>query len=253
MAEQLKISSFFKVVQQLPAIDPDETKNEPVHSHFYKECLQEHCECQDERCLKAKSEINQKKELIRAKILKVEEAIELCSKVLFDKDEEIINLRKQFDSIETSEHIGSLSEISSQQHSTEEKPLSFIAFAKEFSTEELSFLRSFRTTKSDDSTFVATTMKYLYKQNLSVLKEKSVTGRSTKAGEKKEPITPEKYDVISNIFTERINLIMKDAIERNNRIKSINKLIKDAIHNINKATQTSEIEKNACKHLDFDK
>lgn len=259
MADQSKISKFFKRVKELPPIEPDEKGDECVHSQFYKDCLQKQHECQDERCINAKNEINQKREVIRGKLRQAEEAIKLCSMVLLEKDEEIENLRKQLESIGTNGNFGSLPDISSkpitkpQSTTTEEEPLSFIGSANYFTTEELSFLRSVGATGSDDSTFVASSVKFLYKQNLSVLKKKSVTGRSTKPGGAKQPITPKKYNVLLDIFTERINLITEDVIERKSRIKCMNKLIKDAIHNINKTTQANEIEKNACKQLEFNK
>lgn len=84
-------------------------------------------------------------------------------------------------------------------------------------------------------------MKYLYTQNLIALKGKSVTGKSTK-GNAKEPVTPKKYEVLTQMLKERIqSIVVKDSTECQSRIKALNNLIKNAINNINRSTQKNYI------------
>lgn len=225
-----------------------------VHTQFYRDCLDENTnECQNESCVKAKSELNKNKEEIREKIRTIEEAISMCKSILSDKDDEIERLKKQAGTV-TANIIASSSDTppnAPQPNVSEEKNKSFIAFSTDFTEEELSHLRSISAINSGDSTFVAHCVKYLYKQNLSVLKDKSVTGNSRTRGQVKQPVTPRKYKIISEIFMERVNLITKNANESEARAKGLNIFIKNAIYNINRTTQTNEIEKNACEQLDL--
>lgn len=261
MGDQPKISVFFKEIKSLPVEKSTSEKiSRPVgvHNQFYNDCLQQQHECQNELCVKAKCELYKKKEEIREKIRKNEDAIRICSMVVSEKDQEIERLRKQFESIETNEsqlsNFNTVPDIASQSisnatASAEKETMSFGAFLNDFTEQELAVLRSVGDNSRDDSTFVSSAMKYLYKENIDVLKQKSLTGRTTKSGQTKQPMTPEKYDTLSRIFSERINAITSDHIQKEIRTKRFNKFIKDAINNINKATQTKEIEKKACELL----
>lgn len=259
MSEQPKISVFFKEVKTVPVEKNTISPSVSVHNQFYKNCLQQQHECQNELCVKTKRELLKKKEGIREKIRKNEEAIRICSMVLSEKNEEIARLHGEIESIETSEtqlsNSNSVPDIASQQSisnvtaNAEERTISFGTFLNEFAELELAELRSVGDSIRDDSTFVASSVKYLYKENLGVLKQKSLTGRTTKSGQTKQPMTPQKYDTLSRIFIERINGITNDHIEKESRTKCFNRLIKDAINNINRATQTKEIEKKACELL----
>lgn len=71
----------------------------------------------------------------------------------------------------------------------------------EFLTDsQLSELRLIGKDKSKDSTFVLSVVRQLYANNLSIVKNKSVCGRKNK----KEPMTPEKSNVLKEIFNQRL-------------------------------------------------
>lgn len=264
MSEQQKISSYFKQVKDVADIEPieGEKTEECVCNQFYKNCLkqqQEKKECPNELCVKLNSDINQKREQVREKIYNIEEAIRMVSMVLSEKNEEIERLKKQVaGNIATNSNRASRSrtppKITPQTNPPEEKKItkSFAAFTENFTEDELAELRSTGDTISKDSTFIFKCMKYLYKQNVIALKDKSVTGKSTK-GNSKEPVTPKKYEILSQMLTERIHsIVVKDSKECQSRIKALNSHIKNAINNINRSTQKNDIETNACKQLEFD-
>lgn len=260
MSNQTTINTYFKQIKVLPSIQPVETVESDT-SKFYKNCLEEKEDCNNESCIGKKNEINVKREEIRQKIQKTEEAIRVCSMILSEKDKEIELLRKQ----ENRNNMGLMSsttampEIAPQPtlntdgDEEEKEATMFSAFSTDFSEEDLAMLRSIGGDRREDSTFVASSMKCLYKNDLSVLEQKTLTGRSTRPDRLVYPVTPKKVEILSNIFNERMNSITHDEIEKTTRNKYLNKYIKDAITNINKTAKTKETEKNACKQLQEEK
>lgn len=252
MSKQKKISNFFNNVKVLPEIQSNESEsrsNEPDHRVFYKSCLNEQNQCQNEFCINKKNELEQKKEEVLKKIKKNEDAIKICANILSRKEEEIKKLHQDVERLEIKEKIVLATGAILNTNTNENCMESFSTFGNNFTAEELSQLRSIGLSSREDSTFVASCLKFAYKENISILKTKSVTGKTTKSSQTKEPVSPKKMEMFSKIFTERVNLITNDATEREARVKRFNKYIKDAINNINKSTQSKEIEKNACKML----
>lgn len=254
MSKQSEITSFFSQSKTVEIqLVERETAKKCVHTEFYKNCLEEQKnECRNGSCVKAIAEVSRKKEEMREKIRSIEEAISMCTSILSDKDVEIERLGKQADNF-TAKKNAPNNDIQSNAcgafNISTESVKSFATFSKEFTEDELSNLRSINAAKSGDSTFVATCVKYAYKQNLSALKNKSVTGKSRKHGQAKQPVTPSKYKRLSEIFAERVNMITKNVAESKARKNGFNKYMKDAISNINRKTQTDDVE-NACKQLE---
>ncbi|XP_037034283.1 uncharacterized protein LOC119073076 [Bradysia coprophila] len=98
-----------------------------------------------------------------------------------------------------------------------------------------------------DSTFIKDCLQYIYKKNLSVLCQKSVKGTSERVefsadGEEvkrhpaKDPITPEKYDRVKELFIDRISQCDIDPVSHGERLKeaNINRLMASGIKNISK-------------------
>lgn len=255
MSNQPRINTYFKQVKHLSEIQPVETA-ECVTSTFYKNCLEEKEQCNNELCIDKKNELNVKREEVIQKIRKIEEAMRVCSTILSEKDKKIDILRKQANgnSMSLISCAAALPKVASQPISNtegveEEEATIFSEFSTDFSAEDLAVLRSIGSAKREDSTFVATSMKCLYKDDLSILEQKTLTGRSSKTDRIVYPVTPKKVEILSKMFDERINSITHDEIEKISRNKCLNKYIKDAIMNINKIAKTKETEKNACKQL----
>lgn len=107
----------------------------------------------------------------------------------------------------------------------------FSRFADTFDQGELSSLRSIPSSSSKDSTFVLQTIRYLYKKDLSVLNSRtcsSLVGNKT-------PISPQKKDIIQEIFHERLNILKLDNIECNSRKNKLNELTMNGIANVRKS------------------
>lgn len=107
----------------------------------------------------------------------------------------------------------------------------FASFKKYFTEHELAGLRGLDFDKSSDSTFLRSCINALYAQNLSTIEFRTVTG--TKEREKtvmgkrvlipaREEITPEKMNILSSIFDERIEAIPNiDQLEKSKRVKNM--------------------------------
>lgn len=117
----------------------------------------------------------------------------------------------------------------------------FSQFADIFSQEELSALRSIPSSSSKDSTFVLQTIRYLYKENLSVLSSRT----SSSSRENKKPISPEKKNIIQQIFHERLNILKLDIIECNSRKNRLNELTATGINNVRKSFKRQSLERNS--------
>lgn len=81
-------------------------------------------------------------------------------------------------------------------------------------------------------------MRFIYADKVTTLKSKSVSGRTTKKDQPKEKFTPEKENIIRQIYAERLIDIKDD-----NRANKLNKLIKAALRNIVKNVEAVENEK----------
>lgn len=89
----------------------------------------------------------------------------------------------------------------------------FDRFRKFFSDRQLSSLRGLDFDRKTDSTFLKCALEFVYKDNLSALANKTVTGKIQNVAEGgilkrltlKEPITPQKVEILKEIFNERIS------------------------------------------------
>lgn len=113
-----------------------------------------------------------------------------------------------------------------------------------FTPNELKYLQCMSLEKDSDSTFVLHCMKFAYKQQTSVLKNKSRCGTKgriefTEDGKEihhpaKEPLTPHKVDRIRGMFIDRISKCEINSVEYGVRMKPtyVNQHIASAIKNI---------------------
>lgn len=114
-----------------------------------------------------------------------------------------------------------------------------------FTETELQSLRSVE----KDSTFVYKVVGYLYKANLVVLKNRCVQKKKRSAKtpdgkiiilESKPEITPDKKELVADMFLERLIIESKDDDEVKHRQKQLNKLLNSAITNYLKKNESSE-------------
>lgn len=113
-----------------------------------------------------------------------------------------------------------------------------------FSPYELKILQNMSLDKKKDSTFIHQCLEYAYKNDLCVLSNKTLKGKSesvkfTEDGKelhipKKYPLSPEKVDRIKQLFVERISKCKIDSASFEARMKdsNINKLFASSIKNI---------------------
>lgn len=106
----------------------------------------------------------------------------------------------------------------------------FKKFENKFDWIDLENLRSVKPGAKFDSTFVLNLVRLLYGSDLSKLKNKSVTGKIYK-GERKDPLTPEKKSLITEIIKERISSEQDNTAAQ--RMKQISRHMRAAIYNIN--------------------
>lgn len=106
----------------------------------------------------------------------------------------------------------------------------FSLFESTFLLTELQALRSISINRTGDSTFVLTSMRFLYKDNLNLLKSRT----STKPTETKQPITPSKKDIVTKIFRERLLVLGLCPSDFNTRFAKLNDHIKTALKNLSK-------------------
>lgn len=126
--------------------------------------------------------------------------------------------------------------------------LRFTGFSNIFTSNQLAELRTIGLSAREDSSFVSSVMKFLYAGRLTILKTKSVSGRSTKIDQPKEKITPEKENVIRKTFAERMIDVNDDKLGRE---KKLNKFIKDALINIGKSVEMKEKQKQIVRRLEY--
>lgn len=115
----------------------------------------------------------------------------------------------------------------------------FKDFEKQIHPKDMEFLRSIKPGPKADSSAVLSMMRILYRSNLSILKNKSVSGKSFK-GQAKEPLTPKKKQLIQAMMTERIQSEKTSNTEE--RIAKTSRHLRAAICNINNSKYTTEPE-----------
>lgn len=109
--------------------------------------------------------------------------------------------------------------------------LIFTKFKNKFNDNELATLRSIDSKISSDSSFILTCIRYLYKNDMNRLNNISVTGRSRIKNNQKVQMSPEKREIIAEIYKERLGSLNINENENIQRQKQVNEHIKRAIFN----------------------
>lgn len=219
---------------------------------FYRECLEaKKTKCNQQQCVELKSALESQIRLVQIKCKNTKEVIETCQCIISQKDDEIAALNKIIESLSSSTEainvpstsVASANSIlSSTEFEQQKDTLDFIEFANYFNESQLSELRSFGASKSEDSSFVNLALRSLYEGRLETLDAKTITGRG-RTGIEKGKMTPKKIEIIEEIFQKRLQHSSDDSNERICRKKRLNKLIKDAKCNIAKSIKKKRKKK----------
>lgn len=115
-------------------------------------------------------------------------------------------------------------------------------YSNHFDSHDMLKIRSIKPGIQQDSAFILTIMKSLYKNDVEKLKDRSATGRKFK-GIKKHEITLEKKEILENMLIQRVKSELHDKLGTTKnflkRIGRFNTLLRYAIGNL-----VSKIKKN---------
>lgn len=109
---------------------------------------------------------------------------------------------------------------------SQSKPVMFKNFESRVDSSMLKQLRNIPPGQKQDSTFILMMVRYLYREDRSILCDRTVSGKG------KTPITPTKKRVMDEMLKERVVAEEDDEFRVLHRTNRIGSLISDAIYNI---------------------
>lgn len=246
-----KITDFFNKQKTISNLNQPENVNRITDAeNFYQSCLRQK-ECEKNACIKLKTTLKAQLSELKAKHLDHDRKVKLCKSIVHDKNNEIARLEKiiRTSTTEQTEAISTGSSMIAASTENQISKLRFSEFSNDFTSQQLAELRSMGLNTRDDSSFVLLSLKFIYADRLSSLKNKSISGRTNKNVQSKEKITPEKETIIRKMFAERLLDVDDDKIERGKRL---NQLIKNALANIRRSVAAKEKEKQVVRQLEYD-
>lgn len=213
-----KITQFFmgKTPEKVH-VEKAKVNNENVRKKFYDDraSKKNHSrKCNLHECIKTKNSLTEKLKEMKEKKKQLQTAIDICIGVLKKKDERIKILKS-----------------ATMKLSERDTELIFTKFKNKFNDNELATLRSIDSKISSDSSFILTCIRYLYKNDMNRLNNISVTGRSRIKNNQKVQMSPEKREIIAEIYKERLGSLNINENENIQRQKQVNEHIKRAIFN----------------------
>lgn len=173
--------------------------------------------------------------ILEEKLRKNQAGITVCEKVIEEKD----NLIKELE-IKLADGITGDNDTLQATNSLDPTE-AYKEFTDNFTEDQICELRSINFNKCKDSTFVMMMIKATYNENLSVLKNKSITGRSRLNDKKNCPLTPEKLALFEKIYRKR--LLYSDNRERGARSSKFKKHVSSAILNLSRNDNKGKIIK----------
>lgn len=188
--------------------------NSFIFSGFINEIMSAEVIFADENCNveSCNSKINELKEEIAAIEIKISESKAKYGQMLIE------NLKNDVKLEELNEKL---------------QNLRYKEFSGDFAQNTLDVIRSIGVAKHDDPPFVRAAVQSLYASDLTVLKNKSVSGRSK--NKNKTQITPKKRIILEKLFNRRMEIIAATEVIDEKRKNALTKHIKAAIENINKS------------------
>lgn len=246
--DMASITDYFKKSKKAETLPSNNEQIQSSSEKFYRMAFAEQkSKCKKKSCIEIISALESQIKEMEEKNQNTKDAIITCESVIAEKNCQIKELEKKLSSTNvTSDSVATLNRDTGCDSN---EILIFHAFSNDFTSSQLANLREVSKEKRDDSKFISLALKSLYDKNLETLEMKSITGRSSKPGQKKEKMTPEKTAILGEIFHNRLQHATADLTERTNREKRLNKLIKDAQCNITKALKTQKAEKEVRRRL----
>lgn len=234
MASQ-QITDFFKASKKKPVVLPStEVKN--TTDQFYSLCLHEKLEnCKNPNCSKEKHELKVKRIEQEEKLKEINRAIDLCLAICRKKEEKIGQLMPKRKVPEKVNDPVACPGVPNDANKMLSK------FENDFTQNDLAKLRSMGTTKTDDSSFILNSIRFLYKNDTDKISSLSLTGRS-RGTAAKQKMSPQKYDTIKDLFTERLSSLELNSIDFAERSKELNKHMKNAFINVKRSGKSNNDE-----------
>lgn len=228
---QIAITDFYKSCKKNGSILPV-VEEKSVTDQFYSVCLSEKMtNCNN--CTKELNELKDKCDEQEKKLQEINRAIEICSGVIGKKEKKIDDLLSE---IKMREKFNEPVACSSESIRVNKN---FCMFENVLTLDELAKLRSIGPTKTDDSSFILNSVRFLYKNDVEKISSLSVTGFS-RGPVPKEKICTETYNTIKNLFIERLTSFQLESKEFTERSKNINKLLKNAFINIKRHGKSAD-------------
>lgn len=203
-----------------------ETRDESHNSHV-DETIES---CKDPVCHKEKSKL-------RAKCIEQEEQLKEINQGI--EALMAISQRKAVKPKKTADRITPVSQVKTVKKTSELVPCTsqsndvkkiFANYEYIFTSEEVAKLRKIGSNRKEDSTFILHVIRFLYKDDMDQISGLTISGRS--AGNQKQKISSIKYNVIRNLYAERLKSLKLHAPEFIDREKQANKHIKNAFSNL---------------------
>lgn len=110
-----------------------------------------------------------------------------------------------------------------------QKKMLFMRYEEHFSPQQLMELRSLGIGKRKDAAFVTKCLEYIYQGKISVIQKRVAGDRRLKG---KEPISPIKRRVLSEMLIERVEAEATDEFTSTERCDRLNRLLGDAIQTL---------------------
>lgn len=193
---------------------------------FYQDCLERQSKsCENVHCKNQKIHLKNEQTLLESKIKKNELGISVCAEIIEKKNKEIKELEMKLKNKMTNANS------TNYDSKLTIEPDDYKEFLGRLTESQVCELRSFDYHHKRDSAFVFNLVKAVYSNDSETIKKKSVTGRS-KLGLQKEPITPEKFQLIESVYQSRLKKL--DPKERVERAKKLNRYVNSAIQNSSK-------------------
>lgn len=165
-------------------------------------------------------------EKIRISVL----GIEVCTKVIEQKDKKVKDLQtKLIDGTSKAKNAAAI-----------DQSTAYAEFADNFTESQLCEIRSISFDKKKDCTFVSKLITTVY--NPETLKTKSFTGMS-KTNIIKTPLTPEKVELLRSVYRKRIEY--DGYNDRAERIKKFRRYVNNSIQSISRVHSTLTINKSS--------
>lgn len=234
-SQQKSIKRYFPNAKQKNQPPQKKFLAERIHQEAEKIQKKDSNECDNvkkcvncEKCSEKEREINELQEKLKISEKKNSELFKdnkqlkhmltQSNRVNLNKDIKIEQLQKQ---------IAKEPEIISVKFNDK---LTFSRFANIFNEQELASFRSIPASSSRDSSFILLALRTLYKDDLSILYSRTTSN----ALQDKQPITPQKKQIIQEIFYERLETLKLDIIECNLRKSKLNEHTATGINNARK-------------------